>query len=140
MTLNRGRLDRVGRVSLTDRQYAELEDCLGLYAKSRLDVPLWMVSDCDGTVAISQRQAQRLRALVECVWWVWHDAGGKGSGARWDVDRMQGPFIRFLQELLQQAEVVRQPASRTLREHLHQFLRDLEPEVRGHNDPTKPPA
>jgi hypothetical protein len=118
-------------VQLGDDGVEELKELLTIYAERNADPgaqPLWDPSDIK---PVQRQEPDALRALVEAVWFVWREHGGKGHGARWDTDPLvQGPFVRLSQELFHQAGI-KPPSARTLRRALQSFLQETSQELKA---------
>ena len=125
MSLNRKRLEKVGGVTLSVREFAELNDVVTLYKQTQSELPLHMADHFIG-IQLHKQGAEKLRAVTQFVWFIWRDAGGSGHGARWDDDPLiQGPFIRFMQQLFHDGGM-KEPSARTLRRYLQSFRDEAE--------------
>jgi hypothetical protein len=116
--LDRRRLEQVSGARLADDGVEELKELLTIYAERSADLRTQSFWKPEDITPVQKQEPTALQALVEAVWRVWQEHGGKGHGGRWDADPLvQGPFIRLMQELFHQAGL-KQPSPRTLRRAL----------------------
>jgi hypothetical protein len=116
----RRRINFVTGLEFGDRAATALEDLLDACrhyadpAAAGRQAPAFMTADWG-----NRTPPECLCAIVWLVEDIWHEQGGKGHGARWDVDDMQGPLVRLLMEMFKFAGVEKNsPSARTLRRAL----------------------
>lgn len=126
----RRRIDLVTGLKFSDRDVAELVECLDIcrdYADpgaAGRQAPLFMARHWP-----PPKPFKVLCGLVGIVEDVWRDNGGKGHGVRRDDDGKQGPLVRLLQELFKFAGA-RPPRPRTLRDAIQRArLRERRPDL-----------
>lgn len=125
------KLNKVGKITLTDQQVADLEELFN-HEQAKFP-PGWSESHPIHSLPLGQQDKAIRGALLTFLFEIWRDAGGKGYGARQTSkkDPVQGPFIRFVEEVFQQFEIKqrngRVVSSRQLRRDLAEFRTELEP-------------
>lgn len=136
---DRAKLDRYGKIKLTDQQVADIEWVFVDDTPAEACRPGWLQFHPFRNLSLAQQDMERRREWLTFLFQVWRDAGGKGHGARWDADsQVQGAFIRFAAEVFKLFGVKqrngKEISGRTLRADLEEFRGEYEPRKRTTTD------